>query len=291
MIRQQGLLVTPGPILRTRARILKKQHTIKNGRSFTSTEFARKITMRLTLRTLLAYLDDTLDPSQTKVIGEKVAESEAAKELVARIKQVARRRRLTTPSDSGPSGKLDENAIAEYLDNVLPADQVNTLEETCLASDVHLAEVAACHQILALVLGEPILVPPTAFQRMYKLVKGKEAIPDRFPPPVPDEPYRVRPVNAPADESLLLGLPLSSERSALRWLVPILALCALLAGAVAIWMALPQSRNLPREMEIAVGPTAEKVPSSDAGPVPVTGASQRRTGRGCQATVSGIPGS
>ena len=30
--------------------------------------------MRLTLRTLLAYLDDTLEPSETKMIGQKVAE-------------------------------------------------------------------------------------------------------------------------------------------------------------------------------------------------------------------------
>jgi len=31
--------------------------------------------VRLTLRTLLAYLDDTLDPNETKTIGQKVSES------------------------------------------------------------------------------------------------------------------------------------------------------------------------------------------------------------------------
>ena len=75
--------------------------------------------MRLTLRTLLAYLDDTLEPGQAKLIGQKVAESDAAQELIARIKQVTRRRRLTTPSPTGPGGKLDVNMIAEYLDNEL----------------------------------------------------------------------------------------------------------------------------------------------------------------------------
>src|SRR4051794_1315273 len=53
--------------------------------------------LRLTLRTLLAYLDDTLEGDQVKVIGQKVAESDTAQELIARIKQVTRRRRLTTP--------------------------------------------------------------------------------------------------------------------------------------------------------------------------------------------------
>src|SRR5947208_8024766 len=135
--------------------------------------------MRLTLRTLLAYLDDALEPAQAKLIGQKVAESEAAQELIGRIKQVTRRRRLTTPPTTGPGARFDPNTIAEYLDNVLPAEQVAELEETCLASDVHLAEVAACHQVLTLFLGEPALVPPTARQRMYGLIKGREAIPNR----------------------------------------------------------------------------------------------------------------
>ena len=79
--------------------------------------------MRLTLRTLLAYLDDTLEPGEIKDIGQKVAESDAAQELIARIKQVTRRRRLTTPRRTGPDAKFDPNTIAEYLDNELDADE------------------------------------------------------------------------------------------------------------------------------------------------------------------------
>ncbi len=134
--------------------------------------------MRLTLRTLLSYLDDTLDPAETKIIGTKVADSEQARDLAERIKQVTRRRRLTTPPSSGPGG-IDANTIAEYLDNDVTAETAAEVEQICLASDVHLAEVAACHQILTLVLGEPALVPPSAKQRMYGLVKGPEAIPFR----------------------------------------------------------------------------------------------------------------
>ena len=83
--------------------------------------------MRLTLRTLLAYLDDTLEPAQAKLIGQKVAESDTAQELMARIKQVTRRRRLTTPPASGPGAKIDPNTIAEYLDNVLPAEKLEPI--------------------------------------------------------------------------------------------------------------------------------------------------------------------
>ena len=72
--------------------------------------------MRLTLRTLLAYLDDTLPPSEIKEIGEKVAESDAAQELIARLKAVTRRRRLTAPPTTGPGG-LDPNRVAEYLEH------------------------------------------------------------------------------------------------------------------------------------------------------------------------------
>ncbi|HMF10780.1 MAG TPA: hypothetical protein VKE94_00690, partial [Gemmataceae bacterium] len=78
--------------------------------------------MRLTLRTLLAYLDDTLDAAEIKRIGQKVAESETARELIARIKSVTRRRRLTTPPLTGSADKFDPNTVAEYLDNTLSPD-------------------------------------------------------------------------------------------------------------------------------------------------------------------------
>jgi hypothetical protein len=198
----------------------------------------------LTLRTLLAYLDDTLEPAQAKLIGQKVAESDAAQELVARIKQVTRRRRLTTPP-AGPGAKTDPNIIAEYLDNNLSSEQLAEVEEICLASDVHLAEIAACHQILTLVLGEPALVPPTSRQRMYGLVKGPEAIPFRKPPGA-TEGGDGQDEGQEADETLRLGLPAYSRRGTQR-LALIgggLALVALLAFAV--WNVLPPS---PRQTE------------------------------------------
>src|SRR5438445_5825130 len=205
--------------------------------------------MRLTLRTLLAYLDDTLEPAQARLIGQKVSESDAAQELIARIKQVTRRRRLTSPPASGLGGKLDPNVIAEYLDNVLPANELAEVEETCLSSDMHLAEIAACHQILTLVLGEPALVPPTARQRMYALIKGREAIPNRKVSAQAVGQGALGQNGAgsdDADDTLLLGLSVSRPGSLLRWLLPLVAACLLVAAGLAIWMAIAPSLQGPR---------------------------------------------
>jgi hypothetical protein len=125
--------------------------------------------MRLTLRTLLAYLDDILEPAQAKEIGEKLAESSMASNLVSRIREVMRRRRLTAPTLSGPGMGIDPNTVADYLDNTLPPDGVADVEKICLESEIHLAEVAACHQILTLALGEPVEVSAETRERMYAL--------------------------------------------------------------------------------------------------------------------------
>lgn len=152
--------------------------------------------MRLTLRTLLAYLDDVLDPAQTREIGQKIRESPRAAALISRIREVIRRRRLGAPELSGPAQGLDPNLVAEYLDNVLTPEQVVEVERVCLESDLQLAEVAACHQILTLVLAETPEVAPTRLERFYAL--GPVAPEDRLETKEPSEAAKAAPAPQPA---------------------------------------------------------------------------------------------
>jgi hypothetical protein len=219
--------------------------------------------VRLTLRTLLAYLDDTLEPSEIKQIGQKVAESDAAQELIARIKQITRRRRLTTPPATGPGARFDANDIAEYLDNELDSEKVAELEKTCLESDVHLAEIAACHQILTLVLGEPALVPPTARERMYGLVQGREAIP--FRKAAPAHATAAAGADHEGDESFLMGLPLYRRHGTwLRWVLPLGAVALFVALGVALWQAIPRPHE-PKQVA-SNGNPPPVVPAQSANP-------------------------
>ncbi len=122
--------------------------------------------MRLTLRTLLAYLDDRLPPANARELGQKIVKSPFATELADRIKDVVRRRRLaSTPSEQK---SIDANLIAEYLDDQLTPELVALIEKEILGSDHNLAEVAAAHQILGL-LSDPVEISDQLSQRLHKL--------------------------------------------------------------------------------------------------------------------------
>ena len=143
-------------------------------------------TMRLTLRTLLAYLDDVLEPAETKLIGEKIQESAVAGKLVSLIKLVVRQRRLKAPSVSGPNVGIDPNIVSQYLDSTLPPEQVVDVEKVLLTSDELLAEVASCHQVLALVMGRPLEISEASRERLYAL--GPVDQTDRLHVDVPRSP-------------------------------------------------------------------------------------------------------
>jgi cytoskeletal protein RodZ len=203
--------------------------------------------MRLTLRTLLAYLDDTLPPAEAKEIGAKVAESEAAQELIERIKQVSRRRRITTPPAAGP-GKIDPNTISEYIDNVSP-DQAAEVEQICLASDVHLAEVASCHQLLTIIFSEPIDIPDGVAERMIALGKGKSTVSKVRKPAAPKSEASLSATEGDEDETLRMGIPRKRQGASTRWVLggAVAAVCILIGVAIMQILHLPNLRNNPQK--------------------------------------------
>lgn len=130
--------------------------------------------MRLTLRTLLAYMDDILDPADQDNLARQVSESEKATEIIHRTRDATRRLRLGAPPVMGEGMELDPNWAAEYLDSTLSPDDMSEYQQVCLDSDVHLAEVASCHHILTMVLGEPAEIDPEMRQRMYTVPERTE---------------------------------------------------------------------------------------------------------------------
>lgn len=133
--------------------------------------------MRLTLRTLLAHLDRTLDPDDDAAIAAKLRESDFASRLVERVRACLQSDALESPAPLATGTADDANRIGEYLDSVLAPEQVAEVERMCLESDAHLAEVAACHQILTLVLAKPAEIPAALRNRLYEL--GQELATDQ----------------------------------------------------------------------------------------------------------------
>ncbi|QDU87257.1 hypothetical protein Pla175_06150 [Pirellulimonas nuda] len=132
--------------------------------------------MRLTLRTLLAYLDDVLTPADREDLRHRIAASEFASDLIHRVSDTMRRIRLGAPEVLGEGVGADPNTVAEYLDNTMSAEVVPEFERVCLErnsplADAQLAETAACHHILTMVLGQPVEIDTAARQRMYALLE------------------------------------------------------------------------------------------------------------------------
>ena len=130
--------------------------------------------MRLTLRNILAYLNDILEPDDKAVMAKKISDNDFASKLVHRIHDSTQRIRLSAPKLTGRGMGLDPNTVAEYLDYTLAVEQEPDFEKVCLESDMHLAEVASCYRVLALVLLEAADVSPAMRRRMYQIGSGEQ---------------------------------------------------------------------------------------------------------------------
>lgn len=204
--------------------------------------------MRLTLRTMLAYMDGILEPGDAEELRRKIEQNEGAAGILHRVRDVQCRLRLGAPKVEGRGLGGDANTVAEYLDNTLAADRIPEFERVCLESDAHLAESAACHHILALVLGERADVDPELRRKLYGLIDAPQQPPEPAPPvaaPPVAEPQVVAELTKtrrkPAVPDYLRDRP-RSQRT-LRWVFGVAAVLLLAAMAV---MAIGPDRLLSR---------------------------------------------
>ena len=111
--------------------------------------------MRLTLRTLLGWIDGVLPPEEHYVIGVMVADSKVATRLADRIREGAAHGSMEVPLTGGPAIADNPNSVAEYIDNTLLSEHLEAFERLCIESRPHFEEVAACHGCSPKCIGPP----------------------------------------------------------------------------------------------------------------------------------------
>lgn len=121
--------------------------------------------MRLTLRTLLGWVDGALPAEEHSAIGEMVAGSRMATRLAEQIREGVACGSTDVPLTGGPAIAEDANRVAEYLDNTLLSEHLRAFERLCIESRPHLEEVATCHGILAEISRTPKLARMPRDQR------------------------------------------------------------------------------------------------------------------------------
>jgi len=111
--------------------------------------------MRLTLRRLLAWLDGILPADEQHSVGEKVSAGQFASMLVERIRHVVSQPAIGAPAPDARGLGGDANSVAQFIHTTLPVEHLERFERICFESDMHLAEVAACHALFAEFTRDP----------------------------------------------------------------------------------------------------------------------------------------
>lgn len=208
--------------------------------------------MRLTLRTLLAWIDQVLGPAEQRSLGDKVAASEVAPRLVTRIAEVVANPAISAPPPSGRGLADDPNTAAEFLDNVLDPARLEAFERICIESDVHLADVAGCHGILAETVRDPACIESleparreaalaTARRLLQESSSGADTVRIDTSAPQPKD----RPVVVP---------PPSRRTPLAAWLSAVVATLLLVGlGGLLVWTLIRPRLGGPRQV---AGPAA-----------------------------------
>ncbi|MCR5162785.1 MAG: hypothetical protein K6C40_02080 [Thermoguttaceae bacterium] len=147
--------------------------------------------MRLTLRTLLNWINQNLSEEDAALVAQKVEESELAKALKAQIEGIMAQEHLPAPELLDGTPKGNANSAAEYLDNSMDPKLTPDFEKFCIHSDVMLGEIAGCHEILSRALTQNLNLGPelrTKLCGLYKFIDANDESSIPLPQTKPQPP-------------------------------------------------------------------------------------------------------
>ena len=160
--------------------------------------------MRLTLRTLLNWINKNLSEEDAALVAQKVEESELAKALKAQIERIMAQEHLPAPELLDGTPKGNANSAAEYLDNSMDPKLTPDFEKFCIHSDIMLAEIAGCHEILSLALTQKHDIGPELRAKLCGLYKFIDAN-DESSIPLPQS----KPQTPPEEEEIFDEIPVN----------------------------------------------------------------------------------
>lgn len=131
--------------------------------------------MQLTLRTLIAFRDKQLPSAEHEQLTRKLSNSKAGQLLNKKIERLLSEPTLVDHIDLNSSYEqfLEETSsadlVAQYIDNIIDEEIIETFEVSAASSDQLLLEIAECHQILSTLSTVSEVAKPLARNEAQKL--------------------------------------------------------------------------------------------------------------------------